>query len=310
MNPEQKTRVLMITGDKHLFVQDTPPFDRLQIQKKYSDITPVFWGKGALRAPFQVTGDFDVITVQDPFWRGLVGLYISISKKAKLNVQLHADLNSQSFIRRTIAKLVLKRADSIRVVSSKLKTQVEELCVSAQIKVLPIYLDIERFKSVERKTQPKAKKNIFWIGRFEDEKNPMFALDILKEVLKSGVDAELIMLGAGALEDKLKKKAKSENLQVTFKGWCNPVSLLASADVVINTSLHEGYGATIVEALATGAPVVSLDVGVASEAGAVITIKDEFATAVTKTLNSNATGELKIPILTKDQWAVEWMKTL
>lgn len=303
-------RVLMITGDKNLFVQGTPPFERLEIQKKYSDITAVFWGKGALRAPFQTTGDFDVVTTQDPYWRGLVGLYISITKKAKFNVQLHGDLNSQSFVRRIIAKQVLKRADSIRVVSSKLKTQVEELKVSAQIKVLPIYLDIERFKSVVRDTGSRTKKNIFWIGRIEEEKNPMFALDILKEVLESGVDAELIMIGAGGQEDKLKKKAKEGNLPVIFKGWCNPVSLLASAEVVINTSLYEGYGATIVEALAAGVPVVSYDVGIAREAGAIITTKDEFATAVTEVLISNKRAELKIPILSKEEWGAQWSKTL
>ncbi len=298
----------MITGDKNLFIQGTPPYERLEIQKEHADITPVFWGHGALLAPLKERGAFDTVTVQDPFWRGLVGLYISTYKRARFNVQLHTDLSSQSFMRRIIAKVVLRRAHSIRVVSSKLKTQVESLGVKASIKVLPIYLDIERFTSVLKDKDTNTKKTILWVGRFEKEKDPSLAIKTLKEVRAKDIDAELIMLGEGSLKDKLEKE--SEGQPITFHGWSDPLKYLAKADVLLNTSHYEGYGATIVEALASGIPVVSLDVGIAREAGATIATYEGFTNKVVETLNSNKPAELKIQILSKAQWGAQWKETL
>jgi glycosyltransferase involved in cell wall biosynthesis len=301
-------KVLMITADKQLFVEGTPPYERLQLQKKYADIVPVFWGHGSLLAPFGVKGDFDVVTVQDPFWRGIVGLIISFYKKARFNVQVHTDLFAQSFMRRALAHVVLGQADSIRVVSNKLKTQVERLDVVVPIKVLPIFLDIERLTAIPRSEGYGDTKTILWVGRFEVEKDPARAIDILKEVRQKGVDAELVMLGAGSLKEKLEQKANG--LPITFPGWSDPAPYLASADVVLNTSHYEGYGASIVEALAVGVPVVSPDVGVAQEAGAVIAPREGLATAVVLTLNSGVQGELKIPILSSDEWGKQWSETL
>ena len=298
----------MITGDKYLFKSGTPPYQRLEIQKRYADIVPVFWGRGALFNVLKERGNFDVVTVQDPFWRGLIGLCVSVYKKARLNVQLHTDLNSQSWVRRIIARIVLRYVDSVRVVSSKLKTQVEQVGVKVPIKVLPIFLDIERFKSFSRKENHESKKKIIWVGRFEKEKDPLLAIDILKEVCSHGVDAELIMLGAGGIEDELKKKASG--LPVIFPGWGDPTKFLIDADVVLNTSLYEGYGAAIVEALAMKVPVVAPDVGIAREAGAVIANRDELTSSVEKVLKSNAHGKLKIPLLSKEEWGVYWIKTL
>ena len=53
------------------------------------------------------------------------------------------------------------------------------------------------------------------------------------------------------------------------------------ADLVLAPSLYEGYGMVVVEALASGTPVISTDVGVAREAGAIIAEEDDFAKAIT-----------------------------
>lgn len=298
----------MITGDRQLFVECTPPYERLQLQKKYADIVPVFWGRGALFTAFKTRGSFDVVTVQDPFWRGVVGLMISFYKRARFNVQVHTDLSAQSLVRRMLARVVLHHADSVRVVSKKLQTQVEELGVRAPISVLPIFLDIERLTSTPRSEGYGDTKTILWVGRFESEKDPARAISILKEVREKEIEAELIMLGAGSLKETLQEKAK--DLPVTFPGWSDPAPYLASADVVLNTSKYEGYGAVITEALAVGMPVVAPDVGVAKEAGAIIAPREALGEAVIEALRSGVRGELKIPILSSDEWGKQWKETL
>ncbi|MCW9054541.1 MAG: glycosyltransferase [Candidatus Pacebacteria bacterium] len=305
---ESKPKVLMITADGNLGVPGTEANQRLLLQEKYADITPVFWGRGALILPFRVGGAFDVVSVQDPFWRGLVGLLLARRKQARLNVQVHTDLEAQGPLRHSLARFVLRHADSVRVVSEKLREQAEEMGVTAPISVLPIYIDIERFCSIERAPRGGEHKTILWVGRFEEEKDPLRAIDVLNEVREGGVDAKLVMLGTGSLENELKKRA--EELPVTFAGWQDPAPFYASADVLLNTSRYEGYGVAMVEALAAGVPVIAPDVGIAREAGAIVVDRDKLAEAITNTLRSGTRGELQLPLLSQEEWGRQWSKTL
>jgi hypothetical protein len=116
------------------------------------------------------------------------------------------------------------------------------------------------------------------------------------------------MLGEGSLENSLKNDAKG--LPVIFHGWQDPAPFLVSADVLINTSYYEGYGASIVEALVAGVPVVAPDVGVAKEAGAVIAKRSNLANSVVEVLRSGKRGEIKIPILSEKEWGLFWSETL
>ena len=82
------------------------------------------------------------------------------------------------------------------------------------------------------------------------------------------------------------------------------------ADVVVSTSKHESYGASILEALAVGVPVVAPDIGIAKEAGATVVARANLATAVSDVLTSGKRGELKISLPTRDEWTERWRETL
>lgn len=116
------------------------------------------------------------------------------------------------------------------------------------------------------------------------------------------------MLGNGSLEVALKSATK--RLAVEFSGWQDPAVYLPIADVVLSTSKHESWGASIVEALAAGVPVVAPDVCIAREAGASVVPRTELAKAVIEALHSNARGVLALPLLSKDEWARAWVQTL
>jgi glycosyltransferase involved in cell wall biosynthesis len=176
----------------------------------------------------------------------------------------------------------------------------------ANVSVLPVYVDASRFKNLAR--EPHDKKTILWLGRFEDEKDPLRAIAVYKEVLKNIPDAKLIMLGKGNLEALLKSAAKGSSVE--FLGWHDPAAFLPKADVVLSTSKHESWGASMVEALAAGVPVVAPDVGIAREAGAMVVSRAELAKAVVEALHSNARGVLALSLLNKDEWARAWVQTL
>jgi glycosyltransferase involved in cell wall biosynthesis len=80
------------------------------------------------------------------------------------------------------------------------------------------------------------------------------------------------MLGAGTLEGVLRARADALGVTdaIAFPGWSDPGKFLPTTELLLSTSRYEGYGMAIVEALAAGVPVLSTDVGIAREAGAVI----------------------------------------
>ena len=310
-------RVLMITGDKKF----GPGHPRFELQQSaVEELVLVFWGRGS-RSPFSVLRaafgkKFDVVTVQDPFWRGLFGWIIARLQGAKLNVQVHSDFEAETAgntLRRILGKRILRHADSVRVVSRKLKEQVERIGVRAPITVLPVFIELERFRNITR--VPDTQKTILWIGRFEPEKDPEEAVSIWKKVREADIDAGLVILGAGSLHDhldQLRMQSVHEMKNVSFevKDWQDPLYYLARANVVLCTSLHESWGASIVEALAAGVPVVAPDVGIAREAGAFIVERDQLAKKVIEVLKSDERGELKLQLPTKEEWTERWKKSL
>ena len=303
-------KVLMISGDKNILVQGSVARARLELQRSQVEQLDVFvWPQVHSKMTLWRAARknrYDVITAQDPFWRGLLAWKLAWMMNAKLNIQVHTDLSAQSFFRRVLATLVLRHADSVRVVSEKLQKQIQALGVKTSIHLLPIYIDIQQFKNLI--PRPHEQKTILWIGRFAAEKDPLCAVTVLKEVRRKDIDAKLVMLGAGSLEQALRESAAI--LPVEFPGWQDPKAYLQTADVVLCTSRYESWGASIIEALAAGVPVVAPDVGIAREAGAVIMPRTELGAAAIRVLNSGQRGALRIPLLTAGEWARAWRETL
>jgi glycosyltransferase involved in cell wall biosynthesis len=290
-------KVLMITGDSNFASSG-----RFALQARVVEqLAVVYWGRGAWW-PAVPPGQFDVVTAQDPLLRGAFARRAAKKIGARFNVQVHMDLDALPWWKHALAHIILRHADTVRVVSEKIKAQVLRMAPQAKVHVLPIYIGIAPFAKVL--PQPHVQKTILWIGRFEEEKDPMLAI----EVLKSVPDAKLIMLGKGSLESVLRHAAKG--LAVEFPGWQDPKPFLAQADVVLSTSAHESYGASIIEALAAKVPVVAPDVGIAREAGAIVVPRSELARTVDAVLRSGARGELRLLLPTADAWAQQWKETL
>jgi len=304
-------KVLMISGDKNILSEGSEAYARLQLQKSSVEQLDVFvWPQVHSCREISLAAKrnkYDVITAQDPFWRGLLAWRIARSTGTKLNVQVHTDLSAQSFMRHILAQIVLRHADSVRVVSEEIKQQVLRIGVCAPVHVLPVFVDIESYKNIIR--QPHSDKKILWLGRFEGEKDPIGGISVFTEVLTEIPDVKLLMLGSGSLEHSLRTKA--EKLPVEFLGWrLDPKPYLAMVDVVLCTSRHESFGASIVEALAAGVPVVAPDVGIVKEAGAIVVPREKMKSALIEVLRSGVRGELKLKLLNSHEWVQHWKESL
>ena len=238
----------------------------------------------------------EIVTVQDPFETGLVGWIIARSRKARLHVQVHTDFLSSAYrklsilnrARAFLAGFILRRASRVRVVSERIKNGIEgKYHLRAPISVLPIFVDVKRFQNAKPdellvQRFSKFRTRILVVSRLESEKNVSLAI---RAFGKSAPDnACLIIVGSGRERKNLEQVAKNLGVlpRTFFEGSASPSRYYKLANILLAPSFYEGYGMTIVEALASGIPVLSTDVGAAREAGAIVASKETFTEALAR----------------------------
>lgn len=97
------------------------------------------------------------------------------------------------------------------------------------------------------------------VGRFNYPKNHDFLIDVFNKVHKIINNSKLLLVGTGVLEDEIRKKVKELNLtdDVIFLGNRNDVNdLMQAMDIFVFPSHYEGLPVTLVEAQASGLPVI------------------------------------------------------
>lgn len=100
------------------------------------------------------------------------------------------------------------------------------------------------------------------VGRLEKEKNHLFLLSILKELLKKDKRYKLLLIGEGSLEEILRKKSKKLGIEnnVIFGGKREDVcNIYSSMDIFVQPSIYEGLSLAGVEAQASGLPCAFSD---------------------------------------------------
>lgn len=100
------------------------------------------------------------------------------------------------------------------------------------------------------------------VGRFHEQKNHDYLIDIFKAVRDVKPDAVLLLIGAGDKKEKIEAKVKKLGLQqqVKFLGLRADVEeLLQAMDVFLFPSLFEGLPVTLVETQAAALPAVVSD---------------------------------------------------
>lgn len=100
------------------------------------------------------------------------------------------------------------------------------------------------------------------VGRLSITKNQFFLLEVFRHVLDMGQEADLIIVGGGELEGRLKRRAAQLGISrnVHFVGeTAGAAKFYNGMDVFVFPSKAEGLGMALVEAQANGLPCVTSD---------------------------------------------------
>jgi len=176
--------------------------------------------------------------------------YSISSKLAKLVVQDLLEINSPCNI--------------VHVPSRYTKQRIRELTILNRnnIVVIPPGIEIEKYSSIPRR----AEEDLFvMMVRLERRKHCDHAIAAFKIVSRRDPDAKLFIIGDGPMKPYLMQLIKRLSLEknVSLLGVVDEetkLDFLSRAQALIHLGYPEGFGIAILEALASGVPVIAYDV--------------------------------------------------
>lgn len=164
-------------------------------------------------------------------------------------------------------RLLVRSVDAVVVTSSYAHDEFRDVAAAAGCPVVrvPLGVDLGTFRP-----HPRGRVEVLRLvhaGRLSREKSPHLAVATAVELHRRGVPLRLDVYGVGPHRDELVEVAG--DAPVRFRGYVDsPARLsraLAHADVALSVCPGETFGLAVLEALASGTPVVTADRGGARE---------------------------------------------
>lgn len=195
---------------------------------------------------------------------------IPIAIITKIPVKIHTIHNvakkEVGKIRRVLHNIFYKKLNVVPISISPLITDsISEEYNISKSKINMVYNGINLKKcKVKTKYDITDKIKITHIGRFSEQKNHIKIIESFKLVNNIYPNTILRLIGTGELQNEIIEKVKELNIEqsVEFLGeQPNVYSYLNDSDIFIFPSLWEGMPITLIEAMATGLPIVATEVG-------------------------------------------------
>ena len=183
-------------------------------------------------------------------------------------------------IERNLAKKSTKII-AISEIQKKELSEVHQICPASKIAVIPLGFDLARFYTNKEEKRINFRKEwninddeiaIGIIGRIVPIKDHTFFVNVIEKVLqKTSQKIRVFIVGDGEDKSKIqeligsKKMTYSENKVIAtfqFTSWIKEIDYLnAGMDIICLTSKNEGTPVSLIEAQASGKPIVSTNVG-------------------------------------------------
>lgn len=182
-----------------------------------------------------------------------------------------ADLKGDNFKHQFLRKMMSPFIHQYVSLSKEIKQYLIQKVAINSKKVKQIYngVNLDFFSSVNSAVKGNHDKiRIITVGRMEAVKDPLTSLEAIVGLIPTFPNIEFIVVGSGSMIPVIEAAAQKCGIrnQVICLGEREDInSLLTSSDIFVQSSLVEGVSNTILEAMASGLPVVATDVGGNSE---------------------------------------------
>ena len=173
-----------------------------------------------------------------------------------------------------IERLGARLSTRMITISPRLREEIAEFGVAEtdQIDIIPLGFELDEFASQPRATGdfrralgiPGDAKLVGAVGRLVPIKNIPLLLEAAALARQEDPDIRVVLVGDGELREELQARAAALGLAqaVVFAGWRRDLaSVYADLDAVVISSRNEGTPASLIEAMATGCPVIATRVG-------------------------------------------------
>lgn len=136
-----------------------------------------------------------------------------------------------------------------------------------KVKILYNAIDIEKFKYNEE-IRNKIRKDLKWedkkiyinVGRYCEQKNQLFLIDIFEKIYESNNNSRFLILGgSGDKYEEVLKKVNTSSINkccILLENVKNVNDYYSVADCLILPSLYEGFAVSVVEAQASNLPCI------------------------------------------------------
>ena len=229
--------------------------------------------------PTLLQKNFDVVHSHECFSTcSFQGAILSKAKKCPLVITQHNDLLPLSFPHRfgyllanfTIGKFSFSEARKIIVLSNDIRHHLLGMGFNSdKIELIPTAVDTKLFSPYcDNLLESKwgiSPPVILFVGRLVREKGVEYLIQAFQEVIKEIPDTKLVILGRGPMESELKILQKHLQIKNVFFIKRIDKSLMPNiyvgCNVLVLPSFREPFGNVVIEAMASGRPVIGSYVG-------------------------------------------------
>jgi len=171
-----------------------------------------------------------------------------------------------------LARFVSKRAEKIICISNAVKRYMASTTGLPTEKLILIYysVDIDKFESANKAQDLNFSNKVVigTIGRLVPQKSMETLITAFSSYSRNNPDALLVIVGSGKLEDKLKKLAIELGVdrKIVWTGQRKDIpSVIKAFDIFVLSSIYEGFGLVLLEAMASKVPIIATNVSAIPE---------------------------------------------
>ena len=167
-------------------------------------------------------------------------------------------------VEKILVKAILNNANSVIALTEHMKKEMQKISAK-EISVIPNGIDIDRFNDSSPKFSESSDTKIIFVGNLRLEKGLSYLIEAMRYITKKDINSRLLIVGEGPQKENLEKLVTKLNINdiVTFSGKVATEEVpvyLKNSDIFTLPSLQEGFPNVLLEAMASGLPVVATDV--------------------------------------------------